>query len=321
MEPRIMSKNTVWAVAMLAAALVGSAPEAVHASDETLWQTCVGQATAPEQRVSACTKVIEAGTETGERLAGVYCNRGHGLTEQRQLDLALNDLDEALKLDPNYACAYNNRGRVYAFKRDRDRAMADYDQAIKLDPNFALAYNNRAMVRLDDSGGTEVVLADLTAAIKADPKLAIAYGNRGYIYYQLLLLPQAIADFDMQIKLSPDLLAYINRGNAFRESERLDRAAADYGEAIRLAPTDARGWRNRGMIRLWQGDNKGGVADYDIALRYDPADAFSWNNRGHAKLRLGDKKGAIADLRKALELQPGLQTARGALAKLGAAAN
>jgi len=87
---------------------------------------------------------------------------------------------------------------------------------------------------------------------------------------------------------------------------------------IKLAPEDARGWRNRGMIRLYKGDNKGGLADYDKAVQYDPADVYSWNNRGQAKLRLGDKAGAIADFRKALELRPDLSTARASLQQLGA---
>ena len=109
------------------------------------------------------------------------------------------------------------------------------------------------------------------------------------LYYRKRDMARAIEDYTMQIKLRPDVLAYINRGNAWRDSEQLDRAAADYAEVIRLAPTDARGWRNRGMIRLYKGDNKGGLADYDKALQYDPADVFSWNNRGQARLRLGDK--------------------------------
>ena len=123
----------------------------------------------------------------------------------------------------------------------------------------------------------------------------------------------------MQIKLQLDVLAYIDRGNVFRDIEQLARAAADYGEAVRIAPTDARGWRNRALIRLYQDDLKGGLADYDKALQYDPADAYSWNNRGQAKMRLGDKKGAIADFRKALEIDSSLSTAREGLQKLGAA--
>jgi Flp pilus assembly protein TadD len=82
-------------------------------------------------------------------------------------------------------------------------------------------------------------------------------------------------------------------------------------------PDDARGWRNRGMVRLLKGDNAGGIADYDKAIRLDPTDAFSWNNRGQAKLRRGDRKGAIADFRKTLELRPDLQQVRQALEQLG----
>jgi tetratricopeptide (TPR) repeat protein len=160
-------------------------------------------------------------------------------------------------------------------------------------------------------------LADFKAAIKYNPSLAGAYGNRGFVYYRKRDFARAIADFTTEIRLQPDVLAYINRGNAYRDSEQLDRAAADYAAVIKLAPTDARGWRNRGMIRLFQGDNKGGLADYDKALQYDPADVFSWNNRGQAKLRLGDKEGAIADFRKALELKPDLRTARESLQQLG----
>jgi tetratricopeptide (TPR) repeat protein len=73
------------------------------------------------------------------------------------------------------------------------------------------------------------------------------------------------------------------------------------------------------MIRLYQGDNKGGLADYDKALQYDAADAYSWNNRAQARMRLGDKAGAIADFKKALEISPGLRKARDGLQQLGVA--
>jgi tetratricopeptide (TPR) repeat protein len=311
-----MRRLSCFGALLAASALYLAALQASSAEDDPAWQACAGANSAPDQRVTACSSVIDAKTETGRRLAAAYCIRGEGLTEKRDLDRALADLNEAIRIDPDYACAYSNRGRVYAAKGDRDHAIADYDQAIRIDPSFALAFNNRGSAFLG-TGDAVRAMADFNAAIKLDPKLAIAYGNRGFLYYRGHDFAHAIADYTTQIGLKPDVLGYIDRGNAYRDSEQLNRAAADYGEVIKLAPTDARGWRNRGLIRFFQGNNKGGVADYDKALQYDPADVDSWNNRAQGKLRLGDKAGAIADLRKALELGPDLDTARKSLRDLG----
>ena len=56
----------------------------------------------------------------------------------------MEDLDEAIRLDPNLAQAYTNRGNAYAGLGQLQRAIQDYDEAIRLDPNLASAYANRA---------------------------------------------------------------------------------------------------------------------------------------------------------------------------------
>lgn len=295
-------------------ALLALAPSA-HA-ESAAWTICAGQAISPEQRVTSCTEVIEDLSEIKERRAVAYSNRGNVFTDQRDLDRAFADLDNAIRLAPGYAPAYNNRGRVHGFREDFSRAIADYDEAIRLDPQFALAYSNRGYVWFQKIE-YDRAMADFNKAIALDPELAIAYGNRAFLFQRRRDTAHAIEDFTTQIQLRPGVLSYINRGNVYREINQLDLAAADYGEVIRLAPTDARGWRNRGMIRLFTGDNKGGLADYDMALRYDPANVISWYNRGQAKMRLGDKSGAIADYRKALTLQPDLRLALDGLQRLG----
>src|SRR5260370_17174230 len=94
----------------LTASLVGAALTFVHppvasaAGDQTtneqLWQSCIGTTASPDDRVTACSAVIDGKTETGNRLAAAHCNRGDGLTPKRPLHPPTADLDDAIRLHP-----------------------------------------------------------------------------------------------------------------------------------------------------------------------------------------------------------------------------
>ena len=79
-----------------------------------------------------------------------------------------------MEIDSKYAFAYNNRGNVYRDKGDVDRALADYNEAIRLDPKYAVAYNNRANA-YRGKGELDRAIADYNDAIRVDPKYADAY--------------------------------------------------------------------------------------------------------------------------------------------------
>ena len=216
-----MRVSTCLIAALLGTAVISAQPPAASAQADQSWQTCISVTTPPDGKVAACSAVIDGKRETGSKLAAAYCFRGHGLTEKRQFDAALSDLNELIRLDPASACALTNRGRVYAFKRDLDRAMADYDEAIRIDPTFALAYNNRGDAWFN-KGDLDRAIADFSAAIKHNPSLAIAYGNRGYAYHRKRDMARAVADYTMEIKLRPECWP-ISTGQCLRDSEQLDR--------------------------------------------------------------------------------------------------
>ena len=67
-------------------------------------------------------------------------------------DTAINDFDEAIALNPNYAEAYQNLGGVYLISEEFEKAIANFDKALELDPNNALAhqYRERAIQRLQE---------------------------------------------------------------------------------------------------------------------------------------------------------------------------
>jgi tetratricopeptide (TPR) repeat protein len=97
----------------------------------------------PDRRIADCTRILQDRAETTGNRVGAYINRAIAYKAKGDLDRAIADYTEAIRLDTKYAVAYYNRAIAYKAKGNLDRAIADYNQAIRLNPNDALAYDYR----------------------------------------------------------------------------------------------------------------------------------------------------------------------------------
>jgi tetratricopeptide (TPR) repeat protein len=95
---------------------------------------------------------------------------------------------------PDDADAFINRGNARQDCNDLEGAIADYDEAIRLDPDNAFALNNRGTARCD-KGDLEGALADYNEAIRLQPDYANAFYNRAELFERKTSYPAAIADF------------------------------------------------------------------------------------------------------------------------------
>jgi tetratricopeptide (TPR) repeat protein len=145
----------------IVAALIGFAPPAI--ADDM--QKCHDDS--GDSAIAACTRAIGAGKLTIRNRAVAYTSRGVEWRAKGQLDRAIADHTQAIKLDPKLSEAFYNRGNAYGDKGENDRAIADYDQAIRLSPKFVGALNNRGLARRlkgDTAGGD----ADIARAKQLD---------------------------------------------------------------------------------------------------------------------------------------------------------
>jgi tetratricopeptide (TPR) repeat protein len=70
-------------------------------------QQCI--ASDPDLSISRCTAMIQ----TGHNLAVAFSSRGTAYARKGQYDRAIEDLDQAIRLNPNDAVAFDNRGATY----------------------------------------------------------------------------------------------------------------------------------------------------------------------------------------------------------------
>jgi tetratricopeptide (TPR) repeat protein len=223
--------------------------------------------------------------------------------DKGDVDRAIANYDQAIKLDPNYAEAYNNRGNAYSHKGDNLRAIADYDQAIKLDPKDALTYSNRGKW-YRDKGDSDRAIADFDQAIKLDPKFDNAYYNRALAYHDKRDYHGAIADYSAALQInSKHALAWNNRCVDRTIIGQLQAALADCNEALKIKPNDADHLDSRAVTYLKLGQLDNSIADYDAALRIDPKLAMSLYGRGLAK-QFSKIEGSDLDIEAAKKIDP-----------------
>ena len=81
--------------------------------------------------------MLERGSrETTGTRAAAFNNRGVAYADEGDLNRAITDFNEAIRLDPEDAYAFNNRGNASYKKGEYDRAIADYEAALMLDPHL-----------------------------------------------------------------------------------------------------------------------------------------------------------------------------------------
>jgi tetratricopeptide (TPR) repeat protein len=130
-----------------------------------------------EQAIADYSIAIELGANDGNsyyergvtyaRLRDV-CKMGGGNAGKAATydTLALNDLDQAIAMQPKIALAYYERGLINAGRNKRTAAIGDYGEAIRLQPDHALAYYNRALMYMREKSERNKAIADLEMVLK-----------------------------------------------------------------------------------------------------------------------------------------------------------
>ena len=179
--------------AVFFAALV-HAPLPAHAQ----YAECTAVGKTADERIKTCTIAIAA--ETGTRAARAYNFRGIAWHDKYELDRAMADYDQAVRLDPSSANAVNNRGIAWQAKGNLDRAIADHTRAIALDPkdDAVGAYRFRS-IALRLKGETDRAIADASEAIRLYPDYNAAYVDRGLAYEDKRDLQRARADYNQAL--------------------------------------------------------------------------------------------------------------------------
>jgi len=114
------------------------------------------------------TTAIQQGyVDAYDARGNVHYERGAVHNARREFEAAVADYSAYLRLSPGgrrTRIVYNNRGEAFDSLGWLARAIQDFDQALRLDPTYADAYYNRSRPE-DDRGDRRGAVADLRRAL------------------------------------------------------------------------------------------------------------------------------------------------------------
>jgi len=279
----------------------------------------------------------------------LYQQRAEYFYRNKQVDKALADILQAIKINDNKSTYYITLADIYLATSETDlveemlkKAIAidncneaylklaelylyqymytecgeTLEKAIRLQNHNPKAFLTKAFM-LKEIGDTTGWLRMMQLVIDQDPKEVIAYTSLAE-YFQEKLNPLAISYYKNALEITPnDKILNYNLGMLYQDLGELELAKEQYQNLITIDPRSFPAYNNLGYIALVYEDNyEEAIRFFSKAIEFDSLYDQAWCNRGIAYEYLKEWQKARADYLQSKKINPDSECAINGLNRL-----
>ena len=215
----------------------------------------------------------------------------------------LNSFAERIaQADPG---AHNNLAIVYYNKGLYQEAIEELEKALELNPNFVLARNNLEII-LRKTGKLEEKVEQLSRSIEEDPHNEKQILELAHTYVKLNKHSHAIVYYKKVLDANPDSYdAHVGLGNTLKHLGKYDDALDEMNQAVAIKTTHEV-YRILGEIYLRKGVVDMAIKNLQEALTLDDESAEAYFLLGFALSEKGRAQESIEAVKKAIALNPSI---------------
>ena len=201
---------------------------------------------------------------------------------------------------------HNNLGIAYEKIGMYERSIDELNEALRLDPDYIEVHNNLA-VTYDKMEKVDEAINELREVLRLNPDHAEAHSNLGNIHAKLGNYEEAIGELKQALVLKPNnAIAHNNLGHVYAIQNRNEEALKEFKEALRIDPDYAPSHNNIADIYAFSGKNEDALAEFQEALRLSPQFPEAYQGIGSVYYRLGSYDRAAQAWIRAVYLEPQL---------------
>ncbi len=180
----------------------------------------------------------------------------------------------------NDSTDYRGIATVLISRGNYDLAIDKIDEELRLNPNNADALHLKGQA-LDEGGYPTLAMTFFNRAIAINNTVPEFFYNRGLVFYKLGYNKKAIEDYSRTLELNPrDSWTYYNRAKAYSELRDFNSAIEDYTKDLKINGKSVRTLNNRGNCFMSMGNYEKALNDFNLVLEIEPNKANTIYNIG-----------------------------------------
>ena len=282
-----------------------------------------------ERAIDDFTKAIAFGSGLNEE----FLHRGFAYLCIGQFDLAVKDLQQSIKLDPDNHDAHYFLAEAFSKQERWAEAIEQCDNSIKLNSQVHQPYITRAKAHIalkDYDKAIDDVISSLVkrktneamdlirgplaknayAQTEAKLKAYVEQDNSDFPRFLIALFYHDNNKYETAISYAKDCVIDADGGIAlllsygYKSLGDYDNALYYCNRAIDIDPTNYTFLFQKAEIFNAQGKYQDAIATYDACVSHDPVNGEAYYLCGIVKMTSGDLDGAVEDFTMAITLNP-----------------
>lgn len=200
--------------------------------------------------VEDAEKNCRRAAELKHELPAVYVTLARVHNGRGQNNLALQEIQHALQLEPHDADALLTEATLYASMGQQDRAENTYKRAAALRPQYWGGFYELGAFYYRTGRNAEAA-TEFEHVLKMTPDNALAQATAGGVLQLLHRDAEAEQHLRSSIQLQPSYAAYTNLGALYLRQRRWAEAASTTHKALEINASDWNAWANLGLALEW----------------------------------------------------------------------
>lgn len=222
--------------------------------------------------------------------------------EVQNLNRTVEHLSRAIEFIPDQSSMRIQRSLAYASQNKFEMALEDCQSVLHVDPESSAAHGLHGRILQMQGEFSEAVEA-CTRAIDLGLEAPLVFVTRGFAYAATDQQELAILDCDAALALDPDnALALQLRGSLSLQRGELDAAMDALTQARELAPEWSEPREQIALLHRMNENPQAAIDEQNELIEQQPSNPAHYVNRAFAYTQLGDYEKAEQDYGHALEL-------------------